>query len=75
MDTLAAIGRWLGKQHVVTWCVARDDELWCANAFYIYDPEKVAFYLLSDEKKRQRGRDGQRPAKERGADPRRTVQR
>lgn len=33
MDTLAAIGRWLGKQHVVTWCVARDDELWCANAF------------------------------------------
>ena len=33
MDTLAAISRWLGKQHVVTWCVARDDELWCANAF------------------------------------------
>jgi uncharacterized protein YhbP (UPF0306 family) len=71
MDTLAAIGRWLGKQHVVTWCVARDDELWCANAFYVYDPEKVAFYLLSDENaprpndrgKRQRGRDGQRPAK------------
>ena len=52
MDTLAAIGRWLGKQHVVTWCVARDDELWCANAFYVYDPEKVAFYLLSDEKTR-----------------------
>ena len=26
MDTLAAISRWLGKQHVVTWCVARDDE-------------------------------------------------
>ncbi len=44
--------RWLGKQHVVTWCVARDDELWCANAFYVYDPEKVAFYLLSDEKTR-----------------------
>ena len=40
MDTLAAISRWLGKQHVVTWCVARDDE------------EKVAFYLLSDEKTR-----------------------
>lgn len=52
MDTLAAISRWLGKQHVVTWCVARDDELWCANAFYVYDPEKVAFYLLSDEKTR-----------------------
>ena len=33
MDTLAAIGRWLSKQHVVTWCVSREDELWCANAF------------------------------------------
>jgi uncharacterized protein YhbP (UPF0306 family) len=49
MDTLAAIGRWLSKQHVVTWCVSRDDELWCANAFYVYDPDTVAFYLLSDE--------------------------
>jgi Uncharacterized protein conserved in bacteria len=52
MDTLAAISRWLGKQHVITWCVARDDELWCANAFYVYDPDNVAFYLLSDEKTR-----------------------
>ena len=45
MDTLAEIGRWLGKQHVVTWCVARDDELWCANAFYVYVPQE--FDLLS----------------------------
>lgn len=43
METLAAIGRWLSKQHVVTWCVSRDDELWCANAFYVYDPDTVAF--------------------------------
>lgn len=43
MDTLAAIGRWLSKQHVVTWCVSREDELWCANAFYVYDPDTVAF--------------------------------
>ncbi len=48
MDTLAAIGRWLSKQHVVTWCVSREDELWCANAFYVYDPDTVAFYLLSE---------------------------
>ncbi|SQI98567.1 yhbP [Klebsiella oxytoca] len=82
MDTLAAISRWLGKQHVVTWCVARDDELWCANAFYVYDPEKVAFYLLSDEKnaprpddreRRQGGRNGKRPAEDRRLDPRRPV--
>lgn len=60
MDTLAAIGRWLGKQHVVTWCVASECELWCANAFYIYDPENVAFYLLSDEKTRHGQMTGER---------------
>lgn len=52
METLAAISRWLAKQHVVTWCVASRGELWCANAFYIYDPQKVAFYLLSDDQTR-----------------------
>ncbi|MGK9173168.1 YhbP family protein [Yokenella regensburgei] len=49
METLATINRWLAKQHVVTWCVASGGELWCANAFYIYDPQKVAFYLLSED--------------------------
>ncbi|MFY2738459.1 YhbP family protein [Pseudocitrobacter faecalis] len=48
METLAAISRWLTKQHVVSWCVAREGELWCANAFFVYDAERVAFYLLSD---------------------------
>lgn len=60
MDTLAAIGRWLSKQHVITWCVASEGELWCANAFYIYDPENVAFYLLSDEKTRHGQMTGER---------------
>lgn len=49
METLAAISRWLAKQHVVSWCVAKEGELWCANAFYVYDPQRVAFYLLSEE--------------------------
>jgi hypothetical protein len=25
MDTLAAISRWLGKQHVISWCVASEE--------------------------------------------------
>lgn len=52
METLVAISRWLAKQHVVTWCVHQEGELWCANAFYLYDPERVAFYLLSEDKTR-----------------------
>lgn len=52
METLAAINRWLAKQHVVTWCVANRGELWCANAFYFYDPHAVAFYVLSEDQTR-----------------------
>ena len=29
METLTAINRWLAKQHVVTWCVHDEGELWC----------------------------------------------
>ncbi|EPP0954020.1 YhbP family protein [Cronobacter dublinensis] len=52
MDALDAISQWLAKQHVVTYCLGREDALWCANAFYVYDRERVAFYLLSDTKSR-----------------------
>ncbi len=47
METLTAISRWLAKQHVVTWCVQQEGELWCANAFYLFDAQKVAFYILT----------------------------
>ncbi|MDN5182095.1 hypothetical protein LVK61_06515, partial [Escherichia coli] len=50
METLIAISRWLAKQHVVTWCVQQEGELWCANAFYLFDAQKVAFYILTEEK-------------------------
>jgi uncharacterized protein YhbP (UPF0306 family) len=42
METLAAINRWLAKQHVVTWCVY-DDEAVVRECVYYYDPERVAF--------------------------------
>ncbi len=54
METLTAISRWLAKQHVVTWCVQQEGELWCANAFYLFDAQKVAFYILTEEKTRRR---------------------
>ncbi|EFG2129663.1 hypothetical protein BRV05_000298 [Escherichia coli] len=52
METLITISRWLAKQHVVTWCVQQEGELWCANAFYLFDAQKVAFYILTEEKTR-----------------------
>ncbi len=38
METLITISRWLAKQHVVTWCVQQEGELWCANACWQYLP-------------------------------------
>lgn len=52
MESLTTISRWLEKHHVVSWSVARDGELWAASAFYIWDREKAAFYLLSEESTR-----------------------
>lgn len=48
MESLAVISRWLEKQRVVSWSVAKEGELWAASAFYLYDREPVAFYLLSE---------------------------
>ena len=59
METLTAISRWLAKQHVVTWCVHREGELWCANAFYLFDAKKVVFYVLTEEKTRHAQMTGQ----------------
>ncbi|EJU1695143.1 YhbP family protein [Salmonella enterica] len=60
MDTLTAIGRWLAKQHVVTWCVYHEGELWCANAFYLFDAQNVALYLLTEDKTRHAQMSGAR---------------
>lgn len=60
METLAAISRWIARQHVITWCVARNGELWCANAFYIYDAHDVAFYVLSEDNTRHAQMSGPR---------------
>ncbi|WP_435927946.1 YhbP family protein [Dryocola sp. BD613] len=48
METLDDISRWLNKQHVLTYCVGGNEDLWCANAFYYYDRSRVAFYLLTE---------------------------
>jgi len=60
MESLATISRWLEKQHVVSWSVAKEGELWAASAFYLYDREAVAFYLLSEETTRHAQMSGRR---------------
>lgn len=60
MDALTTISRWLSRQHVITYCVSDGDSLWCANAFYVWDDGRVAFYLLSDTSTRHAQMAGER---------------
>ena len=48
MENRERISRWLAKQHVVSWCVATEDDMWCANAFYCFDAGSMVLWLLSD---------------------------
>lgn len=60
MESLNTIGKWLKKQHVLTYCVGTDESLWCANAFYIFDEDEIAFYFLSETTTRHGQVAGQR---------------
>lgn len=48
-NTLGVISRYLKKLHVLTLCVSDDDDLWCANCFYTFDEQAVAFYLMTEK--------------------------
>ena len=43
----------IGEHHVLTVaCASREGELWCANAFYVFDPQEEGFIITSEEKTR-----------------------
>ena len=43
----------IGEHHVLTVaCVSREGALWCANAFYVFDPQEEAFIITSEAKTR-----------------------
>ncbi len=54
METLTAISRWLAKQHVVTWCVQQEGELWCANAFYLLMRRSRLLHLTEEKRATRR---------------------
>lgn len=41
----------IGEHHVLTVaCASREGELWCANAFYVFDKEEEGFIITSEAK-------------------------
>lgn len=49
-EPLQAIARYLQKQHVLAVCGG--NPVWCANCFYVFNAEKVVFWLMTEEKTR-----------------------
>ncbi|MGE9552672.1 YhbP family protein [Erwinia amylovora] len=46
-DPLQAIARYLQKQHVLSVCGG--EPVWCANCFYIFDPKKTVFWIMTEQ--------------------------
>ncbi len=46
--TLATICRYLKKNHVLTLCTGENETLWCASCFYLFEPEQMAFIIMSE---------------------------
>lgn len=40
--------RYLKKQHVLSLCASSNDDLWCANCFYVFDETRMAFWLMTE---------------------------
>ncbi|AHF78694.1 hypothetical protein Sant_3714 [Sodalis praecaptivus] len=51
-DQLAAICRFITKQHVLTLCAGNLDDLWCANCFYVFHQPAMALWLLTSPQTR-----------------------
>lgn len=51
-NELPIISRYVKKLHVLTLCVGSNAELWCANCFYAYDEDEVAFYIMTESNTR-----------------------
>ncbi|MGP4123660.1 MAG: YhbP family protein [Sodalis sp. (in: enterobacteria)] len=49
---LAAICRFITKQHVLTLCAGNLDDIWCANCFYVFHQPAMALWLLTSPQTR-----------------------
>ncbi|WP_173636092.1 YhbP family protein [Paramixta manurensis] len=48
MSDLNHILGYLKKQHVLSLCGRSEDDLWCANCFYVFNQQQMAFWIMSE---------------------------
>ncbi|MDJ0036140.1 YhbP family protein [Pantoea allii] len=48
MSDLSHLVRYLKKQHVLSLCCCADNDLWCANCYYVFDESRMVFWLMTE---------------------------
>lgn len=48
VQSVDAICLYLAKNHVLTLCTTSPEDLWCASCFYLFQPLKMAFIIMSE---------------------------
>ncbi|MFW0699374.1 YhbP family protein [Pantoea sp. R13S299] len=48
MSDHAHLVRYLRKQHVLSLCCTADDQLWCANCYYVFDETRMVFWIMTE---------------------------
>lgn len=46
------ISDFINEHHVLTLAAAAGGDIWCASAFYVFDPDNTSFIITSDENTR-----------------------
>ncbi|AWK44031.1 hypothetical protein GPY51_10190 [Photorhabdus laumondii subsp. laumondii] len=47
-ENFQIIHRYLARQHVLTLCTATGDDVWCANCFYVFNADEIAFWFMTE---------------------------
>ena len=52
IEPVQIIRNYIESQHVLSLCCQDEEQLWCANCFYLFEPETMSFLIMTDCKTR-----------------------
>ncbi|MCG3885036.1 hypothetical protein I3271_10075 [Photobacterium leiognathi] len=52
MDPQAHIATFIKRHHLLTLCATFNNELWCANCYYVFDAQTMVLYIMSSPESR-----------------------
>lgn len=52
IEPVQIIRNYIDSQHVLSLCCQDGEQLWCANCFYLFEPETMSFLVMTDHQTR-----------------------